>query len=121
LSVRVKNLVPNWKSYRQLAFSVIIDSPEVNNIIKDYISDLSLAFSYAAKRLQGFGISPNKVLLSGGASRMPFVKELTEEAFPDAEIIKNNDPEWDVSDGAALKAYFQAIEDRNKIRKEFSH
>ncbi|GEM_PF-2549146 len=122
LDVRVYHLVSDWKNRRQIAFSVIIDSPEVNNIIKDYISDLSLALSNAAKKLQGYGISPNKVLLSGGASRMPFVKELTEKAFPDAEIVRDNFPEWVVSDGAALyaKVHFQALEDRNKLQKEFS-
>lgn len=122
LDVKVFRLVPDWKKKGQTAFSVIIDTPEVNNIIKDYISDLSLALSNAEKKLQGYGISPNKVLLSGGASRMPFVKELTEKAFPDAEIIRDNFPEWVVSDGAALYAqvHFKALEDRNKLQKKFS-
>lgn len=122
LDVKVFRLVPDWKKKGQTAFSVIIDTPEVNNIIKDYISALSYALSEAVEKLGNYGISPNKVLLSGGASRMPFVKDLTEKAFPNAEIIRDNYPEWVVSDGAALyaKVHFKAIEDRNKLQKEFS-
>lgn len=122
LDVKVRDLVPNWDKKTQRAFSVIIDSPDVNTIIQDYISALSLALSNATKKLQGYGISPNKVLLSGGASRMPFVKKLTEEAFPNAEIVRDNYPEWVVSDGAALyaKTHIKALEDRNKLQEEFA-
>lgn len=122
LDVRVGDLVPHWKNRRQQAFSVIIDSSDVDIVIKDYITNLAMALSNAAEKLQSYGISPNKVLLSGGASRMPFVKELTIEAFPNAEIIRDNYPEWVVSDGAARYAevHTQALEDRDKLQSEFS-
>jgi len=122
LEVKVRELVPNWPKKTQTAFTVVIDSSDVEFVIKDYISDLSIALSNAVKKLQDFGISPNKVLLSGGASRMPFVKELTQEAFPNADIIRDNFPEWVVSDGAARYAevYSHALEDRNKLQDEFS-
>lgn len=122
LEVKVRELVPNWPKKTQIAFSVIIDSSDVEIVIKDYISDLAMALSNAVKKLQGYGISPNKVLLSGGASRMPFVKDLTVHAFPNAEVIRDNYPEWVVSDGAARYAevHSQALEDRNKLQDEFS-
>lgn len=82
LDVNVRDLVPNWKKKTQKAFAVIIDSVDVDTIIRDYISALSLALSNAAKKLQGYGISPNKVLLSGGASRMPFVKKNNRGGIP---------------------------------------
>lgn len=122
LEVRVRELVANWPKRTQTAFSVMIDSSDVEIVIKDYISDLAMALSNAVKKLQSYGISPNKVLLSGGASRMPFVKDLTVHAFPNAEVIRDNYPEWVVSDGAARYAevHFQALEDRNKLQDEFS-
>lgn len=122
LNLKVRKLVGNWPDKKQIAFCVEIETPKVNTIIKDYISDLSLALSNAAKKLQGYGISPNKVLLSGGASRMPFVKKITEEAFPNAEIVRDNYPEWVVSDGAALyaKTHIKALEGRNKLQEEFA-
>lgn len=122
LEVKVRELVPNWPKKTQIAFSVIIDSSDVEIVIKDYISDLAMALSNAVKKLQSYGISPNKVLLSGGASRMSFVKDLTVHAFPNAEVIRDNYPEWVVSDGAARYAevHTQALEDRNKLQDEFS-
>lgn len=122
LEVKVRELVPNWPKKTQIAFSVIIDSSDVEIVIKDYISDLAMALSNAVKKLQSYGISPNKVLLSGGASRMPFVKDLTVHAFPNAKVIRDNYPEWVVSDGAARYAevHSQALEDRNKLQDEFS-
>lgn len=123
LEVKVRELVPNWPKKTQTAFTVVIDSSDVDIVIKDYINDLELALSNAVKKLQSYGISPNKVLLSGGASRMPFVKELTKEAFPDAEVIRDNFPEWVVSDGAARYAevHTQALEDAEGAKDDFTH
>jgi len=122
LEVRVRDLVPNWPKKTQKAFTVVIDSKDVDMVIKDYILDLQMALENAVKKLQGYGIKPNKVLLSGGASRMPFVKQLTEVAFPEAEVIRDNFPEWVVSDGAARYAevHHKALLERNKLQQEFS-
>lgn len=122
LDVRIIDLVPNWPQRKQVAFTVSIDSNDVELVIKDYISRLKDELTNAAEKLKSHGISPNKVLLSGGASRMPFVKELTVMAFPDAEVIRDNFPEWVVSDGAAryAKVHTNALEERNKLQNEFS-
>lgn len=121
LDVKMRELIPNWPKKSQPAFSITIESDDVNNVIKDYIHDLELALSNAAKKLKSYGISPTKVLLSGGASRMTFVKDLTIKAFPNAEIIRDNFPEWVVSDGAARYAqvHAKAIQERNKLQNEF--
>lgn len=122
LEVKVRELVPNWPKKTQIAFSVIIDSSDVEIVIKDYISDLAMALSNAVKKLQSYGISPNKVLLSGGASRMPFVKDLTVHAFPNAEVIRDNYPEWVVSDGAARYAevHTKALEQAETLKEAFT-
>lgn len=123
LEVKVRDLVPNWPKKSESAFTVIIDSSDVEVIIKDYILDLKLALSNAVKKLESYGISPNKVLLSGGASRMPFVKELTMQAFPKAEVIRDNFPEWVVSDGAARYAevHTHALEQAETLKNTFTN
>lgn len=107
LEVKVAELVPGWPNRRQVAFYININSTEFDVVIKDYISDLSIALINAKNKLNGYGISPNKVLLSGGASRMPFVLKLAEETFKDSQVIKDNYPEWVVSDGAAKYIQFE--------------
>lgn len=123
LNLKVRELVPGWQNKKQMAFSIDIPSSEVDKVIKDYKSDLELDLSNAVRKLQSYGISPNKVLLSGGASRMPFVKDLTSKAFPNAEIIRDNFPEWVVSDGAACYAevHTQALEDAEGAKDDFTH
>ena len=61
-------------------------------------------------RLEQHGITPNKVLLSGGACNMRFVQAFTREIFADAEVYKDHQPECVVSNGIALyaKAYYKA-------------
>lgn len=121
LDVKFRDLLPHWPKKTQIAFSVVIDSSDVDIVIKDYIADLKMALSNAVQKLQSFGISPNKILLSGGASRMPFVKDLTVQAFPHAEVIRDNFPEWVVSDGAARYAevYIHALQERDELIEKF--
>lgn len=123
LDLKVQHLVPKWAKKKQPAFSVEIDSTEVDRVINDYISALDIAFDEAVGKLQSHGISPNKVLLSGGASRMPFVKKLAEKAFPKADIIRDNFPEWVVSDGAARYAevHSQALAKADALKTTFTN
>ena len=60
--------------------------------------------------LEQRGITPNKVLLYGGACNMPFVQAFAREIFADAEVYKDPQPECVVSTGIALyaKAYYKA-------------
>lgn len=107
LEVKVAELVPGWPNRRQVAFYININSTEFDDKIKDYISNLSAALNNAKDKLNGYGISPNKVLLSGGANRMPFVLKLAKETFKDSQVIMDYYPEWVVSDGAAKYIQFE--------------
>lgn len=90
-------------------------------LLKDYIDTVSQTFYGAAERLSKADMSPRWVILSGGASRMPFVEEKAREAFPHAEIHRDVVPEWIVSNGAALYAQtrFKALVKSNEVEKNF--
>ena len=62
---------------------------------------------------------PKLVLLTGGASRMPFFRELCREAFSDAAVVCCPEPEFSIAKGLSyagwidenLRAFRQAIQD----------
>lgn len=100
------------KSLKYKAFEVNLSPNDFNNLIKDYNDRLESALKEDARKLSEIDVSPNSILLSGGASRMPFVKDLVMKYFPDAkEIKRDNEPEWIVSNGAAkyMQAHHQAL------------
>ena len=105
--VRFSHLIPAWPSKREVAFSLFLSKEEFNHVIQDYSKQLESVFMNAAKKLSNYGIEPSLVLLSGGASRMDFVRDSAEKAFPNAQIYHDNCPEWVVSDGAAKYAHIQ--------------
>ena len=47
----------------------------------------------------------NRILLVGGGSRMPMIKQLLKEAFPEAEHCCEEHPDEIVAKGAAYYAY----------------
>lgn len=128
LEIKTFRLIPNYPDRRKTAFYVEIDQSQVLEIIHDYVSSLDLALKNAADKLKSQGISPTKILISGGASRMPFVLDLVRKAFSkkdserDIEIYLDQYPEWVVSDGAALYAakHNKALEERDRLQNEFS-
>ena len=119
--VRFSHLIPAWPSKREVAFSLFLSKEEFNHVIQDYSKQLESVFMNAAKKLSNYGIEPSLVLLSGGASRMDFVRDSAEKAFPNAQIYHDNCPEWVVSDGAAkyCKVYFDAQIEGGGIKDEF--
>lgn len=77
-------------------------------ILTDYRSDLKDDL----KRLHNSGITPEMILLTGGASRMPWIKDLVEDVFQGTEVFCDNNPSYVVSDGIALYAYALYTRDR---------
>ena len=65
---------------------------------------------------------PIIVLLTGGVSKMPVIKKMCEEIFPDSVIVSENEPEFSVSKGlsytgevdAELKLFKEDIEELKK-------
>lgn len=48
---------------------------------------------------------PQIVVLTGGASRMPWLQKLVKDVFSDSEVCRDNEPSYVVSDGIAYYAY----------------
>lgn len=48
---------------------------------------------------------PQVVVLTGGASRMPWLQRLVMDVFPDSHVFRDNEPSYVVSDGIAYYAY----------------
>ena len=74
---------------------------EFDEIISEYKMGIIDVLSNAKIKLNQNGISPNKVLLSGGACRMPFIKSCTEKIFG-VKVDVDHLPECVVSNGIAL-------------------
>ncbi len=111
LIIRMRDLVPSLKATdpesTDNAFVLILEKEDFENVIKEYKYQLELALKNAAEQLKNKVMTtPQFIILSGGASRMDFVEELTKKYFPDAKIDLDPTPEWVVSNGAAK--YIQA-------------
>lgn len=101
-----------------------IDNDEASHLIDDPLPELDgRAFSQAvsealanASRLTAER-PPRLLLLTGGASRMPFFREACQEAFPAAVVVSCPEPEFSIAKGLAyagwvdenLRAFRQAI------------
>ena len=59
------------------------------------------------RRKRKFSI--DKIILTGGASKHPLVKELIKERYPSIEIIHVDEPQLNVSRGAALYGFYEEI------------
>lgn len=122
------NLFDGWSNPTESAFSVLLpkeneDNPEesVEGVISDYAASIEMSLKELFLKLSGRGITPNKVLLSGGASRMSFIKNIARKIFKKAEIMRDKEPEWVVSHGAAKYAqkHYSALLARNELQQEF--
>jgi hypothetical protein len=77
--------------------------------------DLEVAASGLAQR-------PDLVLLTGGASRMPFVMEMASELFGDDRVVMGAEPELAISRGLAIagRTGFRASGFRKDMRRLFA-
>lgn len=119
LFLRMADLVPSLKGTEAIetAFYISLEKEEFDKVISEYKNQLELALRNAAEQLRNkVMVSPQYVVLSGGASRMDFVEELTRKYFPNATIDLDPTPEWVVSNGAAK--YIQAQQSALETLKE---
>lgn len=49
--------------------------------------------------LSQLSVPPSLILMTGGAMRMPFMREIAAEVFPDASIVQGNNPEFAIARG----------------------
>ena len=91
---------------REMKFCVlwVAYKDEYERIIESYIQELQNEIIKAKQRLTLNGITPARVILSGGAARMPFFEQCVRDQFADSIIDKDNEPECVVAHGVALYA-----------------
>lgn len=77
---------------------------EYERIIAPYVQELQNEVIKAKQRLALNGITPARVILSGGAARMPFFEECVRKQFAGSKIDKDTEPECVVAHGVALYA-----------------
>lgn len=106
MAIRYEHMGPwdgnPWDNCIQFSTS----NEEYNHIISNYKISIKEEFILAKNRLTNAGITPNRILLSGGASWMPFIQDYTRQVFgiePDLDPR----PECVVSNGIAM--YAQAL------------
>lgn len=69
-------------------------------ILAQYCSTLRQDFESVAAR-----VAPETVILTGGASRMPWLQLLVKDVFSSAKVLRDDNPSYVVSDGIAAYAY----------------
>ena len=96
---------------------------------KSWIQSFGEAVNVAKEKLDQQGILPKVVLMTGGASRMKFTREICEEMFPEPESQVRPDPEpercialglarvgrWDLR-ASAFKAEVNEVFDSKKVK-----
>ncbi len=84
--------------------------------IKQYVANVKRDFATIKRRIEGYQVSVQKIILSGGASCMPWVKEALKEVFGvnDQQIVIDNHPSFVVCDGIVKYCY-----ERQKCLDEF--
>ena len=103
VNIQTKDFLPQS---RHMDFCVLwgVDKDEYEHIIAPYAQALQNEIIKAKQRLTLNGITPARVILSGGAARMPFFEKCVRDQFADSIIDKDNEPECVVAHGVALYA-----------------
>ena len=117
---------------KRILFEIEIGDDDMAEILSTPIGELGgLAWPSAfQKELQSVrektaDIPPTIILLTGGASRMPFVLECCEEIFPQAKVKRGPEPESTIARGLAWAGrrgkkgdkFHQEIEDIFKLKE----
>ncbi|MES1907261.1 MAG: hypothetical protein MHM6MM_000418 [Cercozoa sp. M6MM] len=80
-------------------FQCRISGGRFDNMVSDYVVKVRRG---ADALLSKHGISPDRVLLAGGAANLPSVKRALQQHFMDANVMVQNDAEETAARGAAV-------------------
>ena len=104
LRIEYQELTERWTgSSWDICIAYEVSKDEFNRIIANYMQSIHETLQNARIKLNTSGITPNRILLSGGASRMPFIREYAEQIFG-VRVDVDPQPECVVSNGIALYA-----------------
>lgn len=104
LRIEYQELTERWPdSSWELCIVYEVSKDEFNRIIANYMQSIHQTLQNAQIKLKTNGIIPNRILLSGGACRMPFIREYAKQIFH-VDVDVDQQPECVVSNGIALYA-----------------
>ena len=95
----------------------VIERPFLEeNILADYTNKLRNDLETIKE-----SITPEIVILTGGASRMPWLQVLIKDVFTDSNVLRDTNPSYVVSDGIVKYAYakYKYLEEFQGIVDEF--
>lgn len=102
--------ITNYSDLKKVRFHIEFD--DFNDDIIDYREEVRKDFVKLADNIKEKTPAPlNKIVLSGGASIMPWVEDYVKEIFPGASIVKDLHPSYVVAKGVAKygKAQLDAL------------
>ncbi|GAB4207970.1 MAG: hypothetical protein OHK0022_36920 [Roseiflexaceae bacterium] len=98
----------SYRFQNGLMFEPMIDGSVMQQLLEQQLTGLNsgnkgwiACFREELEQVSRYGIEPGAVLLTGGASRMNFVKSVCEEVFPAAVYRMDNEPEFAIAKGLA--------------------
>ena len=106
--LKYDDLTPGWTGQKwDVCLGYSVSKEDFERIVSNYMNSIREVLNNAKAKLGQNGIVPNRVMLSGGASRMPFIKEYAKSIF-NVTVDVDQQPECVVSNGIAL--YAQAFD-----------
>ena len=106
--LKYDDLTPGWTGQKwDVCLGYSVSKEDFERIVSNYMNSIREVLNNAKAKLVQNGIVPNRVMLSGGASRMPFIKEYAKSIF-NVTVDVDQQPECVVSNGIAL--YAQAFD-----------
>lgn len=98
--------ITNYSDLKKVRFHIEFD--DFNDDIIDYREEVRKDFVKLADNIKKKTSAPlDKIVLSGGASIMPWVEDYVKEIFPGASIVKDLHPSYVVAKGVAKYAKAQ--------------
>ena len=105
---------------RGVVFDIRIDKADADAILDRPLEALQgyswrAAFNYAlTETIENLGgqetkMTPDTILLTGGASRLPLVLPATQKAFPKARVVRGAEPEFAIARGLAWLGRFEYL------------
>ena len=109
LRIAYEDLTCAWTGYPwDICIAYEVSKDEFNRIIANYMQSIHETLQNARIKLNTNGITPKRILLTGGAIGMPFIQEYAEQIFG-VKVDIDPQPEWSISDGIALyMSYFSS-------------
>mgnify|MGYP001095364431 CR=1 FL=1 len=96
------------KTKKTIIFEPLVNGPIMQEILnhllingRRFIEAFRDIITRAKNKMDQAGIKPDVVLLTGGASRMEFIKETCETIFPESRCFRDTEPELTIARGLA--------------------